>query len=140
MQSIVKDMLITRVNNAAAGAQTEVLTSVLDMAGYDCVIFIALLGTVTDASVLTLTVKSNPTSSTSNGTTEKAGTATTASTSSNKTMAVEVHKPTQRYVFGSFTRTAQNAALDGILAIQFNSRSMPQTQTILDAVLGGPNA
>ena len=140
MKSIVKDMLITRVNNAAAGAQSEIDSSVLDMAGYDSVAFFVLLGAVTDNSILTATVKSNPTNSNAGGTTEKAGTAVTAATASNKTMAVDVFRPTQRYVFLAFTRTAQNAAVDGILAIQYNARTMPTAQTILDAVFAGPLA
>lgn len=139
--SIVKDMLITRVNASASAAQTELLsTTILDMSGYDSVCFIVLLGTATDGSVMTLTVKSNPTSSSSGGTTEKAGTAVTAATSSSKTMAVDVFRPTQRYVFSSFTRTAQNCGVDGVLAIQYNSKNKPTTQGILDAVFAGPNA
>lgn len=138
LPSILKDMKITRVNNAAAAAQTELDSSCVDMAGFDSVLFVIALGTVTDASVMTMTIKSNPTNSNSGGTTEKAGTAVTASTSSNKTMAVEVHKPSQRFVYCAFTRTAQNAAVDAIYAIQFNAKSVPQTHGLLDAVISGP--
>lgn len=145
MLSILKDMKISRVKNAVAAGTTAQSTSVLDMQGFDSVIFLAALGDVLITSVLTLTVKSNPTSSSSGGTTEKAGnTLTDADGTSydNGCLAVEVHRPTQRYVFATLTRTTANAAIDGIFAVQFNSKSMPQglDATILDGVIGGPNA
>jgi hypothetical protein len=140
MLSITKDMLITRVMNEVAAGTTAQSSSVLDMQGYDSVIFVAILGTVTDNSVVTLAVKSNPTSSSSGGTVEKTGTAITAATSSDTVQSVEVQRPTQRYVFAYVTRTAQNAAISAILAIQFNSKNMPVTQTIAASDFAGPNA
>ena len=136
--SILKDCKITRVSNAAAAAQTELDSTCVDMAGYDSVLFLVALGTVTDNSVMTMTIKSNTTNTNSGGTTEKAGTAVTAATSSNKTMAVEVHKPSQEFVYCAFTRTAQNAAVDAIYAIQFNAHTVPQTHGLLDATISGP--
>src|SRR5579864_4384856 len=91
--SILKDALITRVLNETAAGQTALNSTALDMQTFDSVLFIALLGTVTDNSVMTLSVLSNPTNSNSGGTTEKAGTAITAATSSNLVMATEAHKP-----------------------------------------------
>ena len=55
--NLSKAIKVTVVEAAAAAAQTELVTDVLDMQGYDGVMFIALTGDVTTASVLTLTVK-----------------------------------------------------------------------------------
>ena len=63
--NLSKAIKITRVANSAAAATTEVLSSVLDMQGYDGVMFIALLGDITATSVLTLTAKGNSANSTS---------------------------------------------------------------------------
>ena len=57
--NLSKAIKVTVVEAAAAAAQTELVTDVLDMQGYDGVMFIALTGDVTTASVLTLTVKGN---------------------------------------------------------------------------------
>lgn len=143
--SILKDCQITRVKNAVSAGTSAQNTSVLDMTGFDSVLFVCFLGDVTINSVLTLTVYSNTANSTSGGTSEKAGTTLTdadGTSYDNGCLAVEVHKPARRYVFATLTRTAANAAIDGIFAIQFNARSLPQTQgaTILDGVVGGPNA
>lgn len=143
---MLKDCKITRVANAAAAAQTEVLTDVLDMTGYDSVIFVALLGDVTVSSVLTLTAKENTANSTSSPTpTAVTGGATaaytaTATDADNKALVVDVIRPSKQYVFASLTRTAANAVVDGIIAIQYRSRLTPVTQgsTILASALSSP--
>lgn len=145
MFSLLKDCKITRVENAAAAGQTELKTDVLDMSGYDGVMFVAILGDVTDTSVLTLTAKQNtansdssptPTSITGASATFTAG----ASDADNKLLVVDVVRPTSRYVFASLTRTTANAVVDGIIAIQYRSRSVPVTQgsTVLASALSTP--
>ncbi|MXS81569.1 hypothetical protein [Nitrosomonas oligotropha] len=142
MQNLLKECKVSRVANSAAAAQTEVLSSVLDMSGYDGVIFIALLGDVTVNSVLTLTAKGNTANSTSSPTpvTQKATDAYTAAASDadNKLLIVDVPKPQLRYIFASLTRTAANAVVDGIIAIQYQTRSKPVSldATVLAAALG----
>lgn len=142
MQNLLKECKISRVANSAVAAQTEVLSSVVDMTGFDGVIFIALLGDVTATSVLTLTAKGNTASSTSSPTpvTQKATDAYTAAASDadNKLLIVDVPKPQLRYIFASLTRTTANAVVDGIIAIQYQTRSKPQSldATVLAAALG----
>ena len=48
---------LTRVEPAAAAAQTLLTSDVVDMKGFDAVTFIAFLGDVLDTSVLTLQVQ-----------------------------------------------------------------------------------
>lgn len=125
------DIEISRVANAAAAATTEVLTSVLDMSGWDGVVFVALLGDVTATSVLTLTAKENTADSTSAPTpTNITGAATAAFTAGasdadNKALVVDVLRPSKRYVFASLTRTTANAVVDGIIAIRYRGREVP---------------
>lgn len=145
MQSLLKDCKITRVANAAAAAQTDVDTTVLDMAGWDGVIFVAALGDVTNTSALELQVFGNTASSTSsptpveltaNDVTYTAG----ASDADNKLMVVDVIRPNYRYVFGRVLRGTANAVVDGVFAIQYRGRSLPVTQgsTVLGSALVGP--
>lgn len=144
MFSLLKDTKISLVKVRQTGAQTEILSDTVDMQGFDSVMFVAITGDVSNTSVLTLTVKSNPTDSTSGGTTEKAGTATTATATSadTKLIIVDVLRPTQRYCFASFTRTTADAVVEGIIAIQYNSKAKPITQgsSVLTGDLGGPVA
>lgn len=140
--SLSTDVRITVVSPAATAAQTEIVSSVLDMAGYDGVMFIALTGDVTDTSVLTLTAKGNTANSTSSPTpvTQKATTAFTASATSadSKALVVDVVRPTLRYVFASLTRTTANAVVGGIIAIQYNAANRPTSHdaSVIASALG----
>ena len=140
--SLLKNVKVAYVAGAAAAAQTEVLSTVLDMTGYDGVMFIALLGDVTATSVLTLTAKGNTASSTSSPSpvTQKASTAFTAGASDADSTAivVDVYDPAMRYVFASLTRTTANAVVNGIIAIQYTAEYVPTTQdvTVLASAIG----
>lgn len=140
--NLSKGIKITRAANSSAAAQTEVLTSVLDMQGYDGVMFVALLGDITATSVLTLTAKGNTASSTSSPTpvTQAATAAFTAGASDadNKVLVVDIFDPALRYVFASLTRTVANAVVDGIIAIQYMADLKPTTQdaTVLASAIG----
>jgi len=130
--NLSKDIKITVVEAAAGAAQTELVTDVLDMTGYEGVMFIALTGDVTVNSVLTLTVKGNTANSVSTPTpvTQKATDAYTAAAADadSKVLMVDLYKPAMRYVFGSLTRTAADAIVGGIIAIQYCAKSKPTSQ------------
>jgi hypothetical protein len=130
--NLLKGCKITVVEAAAGAGQAELVTDVLDMSGYEGVIFIALLGDVLSTSVLTLTVKGNSANSVSSPSpvTQKASVAFTADATNadSKAIVVDVYRPTLRYVFGSFTRTVANATVGGIIAIQYDARNKPTTQ------------
>jgi hypothetical protein len=142
MTTLLKNVKVTPVAASAAAGTTEVLSSVLDMQGFDGVMFIALLGDVTTASVLTLTAKGNTASSTSSPTpvAQVATAAFTADATSadDKALVVDVYDPALRYVFASLTRTAANAVVNGIIAIQYKAEFKPTTQaaTVIASNMG----
>ena len=143
MMNLSKSVKVTVVEAAAAAGQTELTTDVLDMSGWDGVIFMALTGDVTTACVLTLTVKGNSANSTSSPTPVDQGSCTfTAgdSDADSKVLMVDVHNPMLRYVFASLTRTAANAVIGGIVAIQYKGEYQPTSQhasVIASAVAAG---
>lgn len=129
--SLLKNVKITVVEAAAAAGQTELVSDVLDMQGWDGVMFIAMLGDVTDTSVLTLTVKGNTANSTSSPTPVTQGSATFtagATDADSKVLAVDISNPMLRYAFASLTRTAANAVVGGVIAIQYHAHLKPTTQ------------
>jgi hypothetical protein len=140
--NLLKDIKITVVEAAAAAGTSALTTDVLDMSGYEGVMFVAMLGDVTDTSVLTLTAKGNSANSTSSPTpvTQKASDAFTASATSadSKVIVVDVYKPTLRYVFAELTRATANAVVGGIIAIQYCPRVKPTTQdaTVIASAFG----
>lgn len=130
--NLSKGVKVSVVSGAAAAAQTEIKSSVLDMAGYEGVMFIALLGDVTSGSVLTLTAKGNTASSTTSPSpvSQVATDAFTAGASDadSKALMVDVAKPPLRYIFASLTRTTQDAIVGGIIAIQYDAHNKPTSQ------------
>jgi len=137
MKNFLEECKITRVANAAVAATTDVDGDRVDMTGYDSVLFVALLGDVTSGSVLELQALQNtadsassptPAEITADNVTHTAG----ASDADNKLLAVVVHRHDPalgRYLFPRLKRGSQNAVLDGMLAIQFNARNVPVTQS-----------
>lgn len=145
MFSLLKDAKISRVvNGAAAGTSDQTSAAALDMTGFDSVLFFACLGDVTNTSVLTLTAYSVATNAVTGGASEGATAAFTADATSadQAIIAVEVHRPANRYVYCTLNRATANAVLDGIFAIQFNSKAMPVTQAagLIASKFAGPNA
>lgn len=135
LRNFLKDFKVSSVSPAAVAATTSITSSVLDMSGFDSVVFIALLGDVTTGSVLSLTVKENTANSTSSPTPAAiTGGATadfTADTTSadSKLLISDVMRPDMRYVFCVLARGTANAVVNSILAIQYNAKSLPVTQS-----------
>lgn len=139
--NLSKSIKVTVVEAAAAAAQTELVSDVLDMTGYDGVMFIALTGDVTSTSVLTLTAKGNSANSVSSPTpvTQNAATFTAgASDADSKVLLVDVYDPALRYIFASLTRTTADAVVGGIIAIQYSADYRPTTQdaTVIASAIG----
>lgn len=129
--NLLEDAKLVRIANSSAAATTEVVSSVVDLQGYDSVLLFAVLGDVTATSVLTLTAKTNTANSTSSpAPTSLASPATFtagATNADNKIMAIDLQKVRDRYIFASLTRTTANAVVDGIFAILYNKQDRPLT-------------
>ena len=122
---------LTRVEPAAAAGQTLLTSDTVDMKGFDNASFIALLGDVTDTSVLTLQAQHGDQSDGSDAT-NLAGVAASftadPTNADNNMLAVEIARPTKRFLRVTLTRATANAAVDGIVAVQSNPAEAPVTQ------------
>ncbi|PZU87340.1 MAG: hypothetical protein DI527_18875 [Chelatococcus sp.] len=142
--SLLKNVKVTRVAASAVAGTTDVAGSILDMAGFDGVLFLALTGDVTDTSVLTLKAQQNVANQTS-GMANLAGTASFtagATSADSKVLLLDVYKPRERYVRPVLTRATANAVVDGIIAIQYDARNRPSVQdasVIASALSNDPN-
>ena len=130
--NFLKDCKILAVENAAVAAQTELVSDVVDMQGYDSIAFIVKLGDVSDTCVLTMTGKTNTANHVSSPTPTTLATTATftagATDADDKLMMLDLHKPRDRYVFLSLTRTTANAVVDGVFAVLYNAHEMPVSQ------------
>lgn len=140
---LFKNAKVIRVENAAAAGTSELVTDIIDTQGYEGVAFIALLGDVTDTSVLSLTGKTNSANSTSGATSLASPASFTAGATSadNKLLVLDISRPRQRYVFASLTRTTANAVVDGIIAVLYGPTMAPVTadaSVVAQSVLSDP--
>lgn len=144
MHNLLYDVKVTRVAASAVAAQTDVNSSILDMAGYEGVMFIALTGDVTATSALALKAEQNTVNSTS-GMAELEGSASFtagASDADGKALVLDVFQPREQYVRAVLERGTANAVVDGIIAIQYRAAIRPTAQdasVIASALISDPD-
>ena len=117
---------ITRVLNAVAAGTTDQQSAVLDMQGWDGVLFLAAFGTLTATQVTSL----NAQQGTQVGGGDMADLAGSkvgplADGDSNKCLQLDVRRPLERYVRAVVDRGTANAVIDGVIAIQYSGRAAP---------------
>lgn len=129
MQNLLKDVKITRVMNAVAAGTTAQNGTTLDMSGWDGVLFVASLGTLTATQVTSLKAQQGNAANLSDAQ-DLANTLTgpMADGDSNKCLVLDVYRPTDRYVRCVVGRGTANAVIDGVIAIQYRGRKAPVTQ------------
>ena len=111
-----------------AAGQTNQNGSIIDMANYEGVVFIAALGALASGAVTGLKVQMGSESNLSDAA-DLAGTAISiADSDDNKLLVVDVNRPSERYVRAVLTRGTGDATIDGVVAIQYGPRLMPVTQ------------
>jgi hypothetical protein len=139
--NLVPNVLISEAHAPIANANnTDANTDILDMSGYDGVVFIVPVEDSANAGVATLTVE-NSTTNADTYMVAITGAASTATDSggdalNGKLLIVDVHKPLKRYVQGVFTSSGGNIAFGTCIAIRYHGHKAPVTAdaTVLQAV------
>jgi hypothetical protein len=128
--NLLKNMKASRQINATVAGTTSLAGSTLDMAGFEGVLFIAAIGTITATGVPALLAQGGNQSDGSDmaNITNATSGAMTAGTDDNKIAMLDVYRPQKRYVRAVVTRGTANAVVDGVIAIQYGSRLDPPTQ------------
>lgn len=135
--NLLKNVLITRVLVSKADAQETQSSDILDMSGFEGVVFIAKFDDVDDTSVLTLKAQQDELNA-SGGMAALTGNATFtagATDADDDVLVLDVYRPEKRYVRAQVVIGTANAITSGIIAIQYGARKSPITQpaTVLDS-------
>jgi|LGVE01.1.fsa_nt_gb hypothetical protein len=114
-----------------AAGQTKRVSDIIDMDGYDGVMFVASLGTVLETGTVDVYVEQNTANSTS-GMARLATTTAYTMTAGDATVAksailVDVYKPQERYLQCNVTPAVANAVILGVVAIRYKSHLCPVT-------------
>lgn len=124
MRSFLGECKITNVSDAVATGTTTISSSIVDMADYESVAFVANVG----ASAVDIGIKAQQdTASNMAGAADLEGSKQLLD-GTQKYMVLEIIKPAERYVRCQILR-ATTCTIGGIWAIQFNPRTLPITNT-----------
>jgi hypothetical protein len=132
MHGLLNNVEIRHVNApVAAGSSTNDNSSIIDMDDYESAMFVVTITDSVATGVATLTVESN-TANSDSGMAAISGAVATAICGTNDdlndtVLAVEVHKPANRYVQAVLTSGTANIAFGDTLAILVPRRK-PSTQ------------
>lgn len=133
--NLSKNVQVDQVLGYFAAGTTKRTSTILDMAGYDGVMFVASLGTLIDAGTVDVFVEQNTVNSTS-GMARLAGQAAYTVTAANASLTqsaivVDVYRPVEQFVQCNITPAAQNAVVLGIVAIRYSGRVKPTLNAAL---------
>jgi hypothetical protein len=130
--ALLHDTKITKVKDAQAAGTSAINSTSVDMAGYDSACFIVSPGTITSGAVTSINLAQSSDNVTFN---DLLGSGITiADDDDNQTFALEVVKPSQRYVRLEVARATQNAVIGDIYCIQRGPGVKPQSNNVADTI------
>lgn len=142
--NLSKNVQIDQVLGYFAAGTTKRVSAILDMAGYDGVIFIANLGTLIEAGTVDVYVEQNIINSVT-GMARLAGQAVHTVTAADAALTysaivVDIANVVEQYVQCNITPAAQNAVILGCVAIRYSGRVKPPANAAIlrSTLLNGP--
>lgn len=133
--NLLKNVKIDQILGYFAAGQVAKTTDIIDMQGYDGVLFIAGFGKIIENGTLNVQVYQD-TDSAGGTMAAVAGTAAHAVTAANAALtqsaiAVDVYKPLERYLEVIVTPAVQDAVLLGVTAIRYKGKMGPDANADL---------
>lgn len=125
---LLEEANITKLNDATTAGLTTINSTVVDMAGFDGVVFLTNSGTIDATGTAAVKVQQDIAVG-MGGAADLAGTGQAfVDTDDNKSVAVDVKRPLERYVRLVITRATANSDWGPIWALQYRARQVPVTQ------------
>jgi hypothetical protein len=130
MDNLIKVAKVSRPSAAVVAAQTDVQGSGVDMAGFDEVTFLFMLGTLSSNASVTCKVQQSVDDVDGDYSDITGSAQVVDDTNSNKIVAITVYRPLKEFVRPVVLRGGSaNAIVDGIVAIQAQAKYAPSTQS-----------
>lgn len=130
MNELSKNCVIAEVlAPVAAASSTDSNSDILDMTGWEGVMFIVPITDCAATGVATLNVQENTANSDSGMTTVDTATATCTTNDdlNNTLLIVDIYKPLKRYIQGNVVSATANIAFGNMIAIKYGPKKMPIT-------------
>ena len=117
---------VTRVGNAEVAGQGDINSSSVDTKSLESVQFMALLGSITATAVVSLKAQQSSDNGIADDWTDLAGTGVSVPDSASNGIAIlDISSPRKRFVRAVISRGVANAAIDGIIALQYEAQVSP---------------
>ena len=107
--------------------QTVQNSSIIDMKGFDGVIFLAIFGSITTGSVTSMKAQQGKASDLSDAADIKDSKIDIADDKDNDCLILDIFRPRERYIRAVISKGTQDAVIDKILTIQYKADYMPTT-------------
>ena len=126
--NLLEEVKITKLNDATAAGTSAINSGIVDMAGFDGVVFLTSTGTILATGTATIKAQQGQVSNLSDAA-DLAGTSQAfVDTDDNKSVAIDIKRPNERYLRCVIERAVANSDWGPIWAIQYRTRKLPVTQ------------
>ena len=125
---LLEEVKVTKLNDATAAGVTAINSGIVDMSGFDGVVFLTSSGTILATGTATIKAQQGQQSNLSDAA-DLAGTSQAfVDTDDNKSVAIDIKRPNERYLRCVITRATANSDWGPIWALQYRTRKLPVTQ------------
>lgn len=131
--NLIKNCLVTKVVTATTGGLGLTDGSVLDMSGYEGVLFVANIIASNTSTANGIHLQSGS----SSGGGDDIDVTDSQITSSGTVVLLDVYKPTKRYLTGVLEQSSGSTGSNSLTAIQYGARVLPTSQNYdSDLIIG----
>ena len=130
--NLSKNVKITKIKAGAATAQTEIVSDVIDMQGYEGVVLFATIGSANAGNYL----KAQQDAVVGmGGAVDLAGKKIIA-TAANEVVWLDIYRPQERYITANIIRAGVTTITGDIYAIQYSGTKYPESNLTTDVMIG----
>lgn len=122
MRNFLTDVLVKKVEAATVAGTSDIESDIVDMQGYQSCTFVTTFGTITSGAVTTIKVQQGDAAGGGDMADLEGTGISVADDDDNQTFAIEVYRPTKRYVRCVIDRGTQNAVVGEIYAYLYGGR------------------
>ena len=126
------EVKIRKVAVAAVSAGTEVISSVVDMAGYEGVMFFCTIATANAGNYM----KAQQDTAVGMGAAADIAGSKVVAAANASVVWLDIYKPTERYVTANIIRAGANTATGDMYAIQYEGKVKPELNLVTNALIG----
>ncbi|MDP2381231.1 MAG: hypothetical protein Q8N00_00345 [Nitrospirota bacterium] len=126
--NLLEETKITKLNDATAAGTSAINSGIVDMSGYDGVVFLTSTGTVLATGTATIKAQQGAVSNMADAADLIGTSQAFIDTDDNRSVAIDIKRPNERYVRCVITRAVANSDWGPIWALQYRARKVPVAQ------------